>query len=392
MNRYKRKPQYSYPPGPRWLPITLDTLASLLILALACSPLLFLVYPESALEQESISQFLWSAAPALLVLAGTFVYVRELLRARHRMESRLEDVVDDRTRELQTANQELRDEIFVRQQAERSFRRSSRHFRALFETAATPIMLLDARFCIRQWNTAAETLFGYSRDEAVGRNLLETFIPEEYRDELAWKILKTFRSSSQEALETGIRGYDGSRHIILWSLNQLEDDDDEESPQQLILIGQNITEIRQTQDQLHYLAHFDVLTDTANRRLFEDRCRRALASASRHGHKCALISLDVDHFKRINDTLGHDAGDTLLQTIAIRLAASVREEDTIARLGGDEFAVLLHQVNGAEGCDKVARSILDAITQPVEVQGGELVITSSIGITLAPDDGESYEQ
>ena len=376
----------------RWLPVLADSFFSLVILALALSPLMLLTAPRVPIERESLLGFLWSAGPAMLVLAGTFVYVRALLRERRRIESRLEEVVEDRTRELQAINQELRDEIFVRQQAERSFRRSSRHFRALFDTAATPIVLIDGNFRIRQWNTAAEALFGYSRDEAVGRNLVDTFIPEEYRDEMSWKILKTMGAghSTQDTLETGIQGYDGTDHIILWNLNLLQDEEDDR--QQLILIGQNISEIRKTQDQLHYLAHFDALTGTANRRLFEDRCRRALASASRHGHHCALIGLDVDHFKRINDTLGHDAGDALLKALAQRLRNTVREEDTIARLGGDEFAILLHHVSGAEGCEKVARSILDAITEPVCVPGGELVITSSIGITLAPDDGSSYEQ
>ncbi|GGY65133.1 bifunctional diguanylate cyclase/phosphodiesterase [Marinobacter zhanjiangensis] len=363
-----------------------------MVLALALSPLMLLTAPKVPIEREALMQFLWSAGPAMLILAGTFVYVRALLRERRRIESRLEDVVEERTRELQAINQELRDEIFVRQQAERSFRRSSRHFRALFDTAATPIMLIDSGFRIRQWNASAETLFGYSRDEAVGRHLIETFIPEEYRDEMSWKILKTLGAgaNNREILETGIQAYDGTDHIILWNLNLLHDEEDDR--QQLILIGQNISEIRKTQDQLHYLAHFDVLTGTANRRLFEDRCRRALASADRHGHNCALIGLDVDHFKRINDTLGHDAGDTLLKTLSQRLKENVREEDTIARLGGDEFAVLLRHVSGAEGCEKVARGILEAITEPVTVPGGELVITSSIGITVAPDDGTSYER
>lgn len=375
----------------RWLPVVWDSLVSLVILVLAASPMIFLLYPESALERASLIRFTASVGPALLLLAAIFAYVRALLRERRRIESRLEDAVEERTLAFQQKNQELREEILVRQQAERLFRESSRHFRALFETAATPIILLDKSFHIQQWNGAAEALFGYSRDDAAGKHLLETFIPEEHRDEMGWKILKTLGSSSQEAIETSIRAYDGSHHVMLWSLNLLSDDEDDSS-RQLMLVGQDISEIRATQDQLHYLAHFDVLTNTANRRLFEDRCRRALASASRHGHRCALLSLDVDHFKRINDTLGHDAGDRLLQTIARRLSESVREEDTIARLGGDEFAVLLHHVNGADGCEKVARGILEAVTRPIEVPGGELVITSSIGITLAPDDANSYEQ
>ncbi len=332
------------------------------------------------------------AQTLIAMMAAASCYVRVLLEDRHQIESGLEHVVEDRTRELQLTNFELKDEIFVRQQAEKSFRRSSRHYRALFETASNPIIVIDDRIVIRQWNGAAESLFGYSRDEAVGRNLTEAFIPKEQKDEFAWKILKILNSGmTKETIEAEIISFNGTSHVILWNLNKLHEDEDD-GRAQLILIGQDISEIRRTQDQLHYLAHYDVLTDTANRRLFEDRCRQAITSALRHGHHCALIGLDVDHFKRINDTLGHDAGDRLLQELARRLRNSVREEDTIARLGGDEFAVLLSQVNGAEGSEKVARGLLEAITQPVDVPGGELVITSSIGITLAPDDGKSYDE
>ncbi|WP_166252591.1 bifunctional diguanylate cyclase/phosphodiesterase [Marinobacter salicampi] len=332
------------------------------------------------------------AQSLISVMVAASCYVRVLLEDRKRIENGLEIIVEERTRELQLTNYELKDEIFVRQQAEKSFRRSSRHYRALFETAGNPIIVIDADINIRQWNGAAEALFGYSRDEAVGRSLTDTFIPDEQKDELAWKIVKVLNSGMpQDTIETTVNTFSGDAHTILWNLNRLHDDEDG-GRAQLILIGQDISEIRRTQDQLHYLAHYDVLTNTANRRLFEDRCRQAITSALRHGHNCAIIGLDVDHFKRINDTLGHDAGDILLQELANRLRGSLREEDTIARLGGDEFAVLLNQVNGAEGCEKVARALLDAITEPVEVPGGELIITSSIGITLAPDDGRSYEQ
>lgn len=328
----------------------------------------------------------------LALMVAVSCYVRILLNDRERIELDLEDMVTQRTNELQIANAELKDEIFVRQQAEKSFRRSSRHFRALFETASTPIVVVDEKINIRQWNSASESLFGYSRDEAIGRSFSTAFIPAEQRDELSWKILKLFKSGlPQETLETEIQDFNGSQHFILWNLSRLNEDDDP-GQRRLILIGQDITEIRNSQNQLYYLAHYDVLTNTANRRLFEDRCGQAISSALRHGHSSALICLDVDHFKRINDTLGHDAGDQLLQELARRLRNCVRKEDTIARLGGDEFAVLLSQVNGAEGCEKVARYILDTLIQPIKVSGGELVITSSIGITLAPEDGNCYEQ
>ena len=331
-------------------------------------------------------------ATVVLIMTSVAGYIRSLLEDRRQVETSLEKIVEERTRELQLMNFELRDEIFVRQQAEKSFRRSSRHYRALVETASNPIIVIDRKCIILQWNGAAELLYGYGREDAKGLNLLEAFIPKVQQDEMAWKITKVLTSGVlRESVETEAFGYEGTRHIMLWNINRLPSDDAEEPPQ-VILVGQDITEIRDTQDKLHYLAHYDALTGTANRRLFEDRCRQAIEGALRYGHDSALISLDLDHFKRINDTLGHDAGDELLKTLSERLRACVRREDTIARLGGDEFAVLLNKVAGPEGCEKVARHILQSVTQPIRVRTGELVVTTSIGITLAPNDGTQYEE
>lgn len=376
-----------------WAATRFSLSGSALAISIASVTTLICAYIAFPYEATTPLQLL-TAETLITATAGASLYVRAILADRERIEDSLEYTVEERTRELQITNYELKDEIFIREQAEKSFRRSSQHFRALFENTSNPIIVIDENSLVRQWNNAAETLFGYSRDDALKRNLLTAFIPEEQRDELAWKITKVMHTGlKRDQLETVVRAFDGTTHTILWNLNLLqEEDESNEGRVQLILIGQDISEIRETQNQLHYLAHYDVLTNTANRRLFEDRCGQAITSAIRHKHYCALIVLDVDHFKRINDTLGHDAGDELLQELARRLQASTRKEDTIARLGGDEFAILLSQVNGAEGCERVARGILAAITEPTQVRGGELVITSSIGITLAPLDGQSYEE
>jgi diguanylate cyclase (GGDEF)-like protein/PAS domain S-box-containing protein len=336
---------------------------------------------------------LFSLHLAWLVLLLTTLYLNTLRLDHQKIASNLEELVHQRTQELQTANLELKDEVYIREQAEHSFRTSSKRYKALFETAGIPIIVLNQNFCIKQWNTAAEFLFGYVRDEVVGRNYIDMFIPENMQDETAWKFTKVIKSGvSKASLESKIISYDGFSHTMLWNINHLSDADEDPRLGQVLLIGQNISEIRKTQNQLHYLAHYDALTDTANRRLFEDRCKQAIQSAIRHKHSIALIGLDIDHFKRINDTLGHDAGDQFLVSLAKRLKQCIRKEDTVARLGGDEFAILLSNISGQEGAEKAARNILEVITQPVNIKGNDLIITSSIGITLCPSDGSEYAE
>lgn len=326
----------------------------------------------------------------LLLIIST-LYFSALRSDQRKIEFNLEEIVDQRTRDLVLANQELRDEVFNRELAEKSFHHSSSRYKALFETAGIPIIVLDSKFNIKQWNTAAEIQFSYTKEAVLGKNFIKLFIPENIQDETSWKFTKILESGmNKENMETEVLSYDGVQHTMLWNMNHFDDKFDAKNQKQLLLIGQNISEIRKTQNQLHYLAHFDPLTDTANRRLFEDRCAQAILSSIRHKKQVALIGLDIDHFKRINDTLGHDIGDQFLIALANRLKECVRKEDTIARLGGDEFAILLASVSGPEGAETVARNILDTITQPIMIQGQELIVTSSIGITICPDDALKY--
>jgi diguanylate cyclase (GGDEF)-like protein len=147
-------------------------------------------------------------------------------------------------------------------------------------------------------------------------------------------------------------------------------------------------EVRQAHaERIEYLAYHDGLTGLANRSLFSKLLAQSLAEASRHGHHVAVLYLDLDRFKPINDTLGHEAGDHLLQEIARRLQGSVRANDTVARMGGDEFVVLLSQAPAEADIALVAEKILEATSRPMTVAGREVRVTSSIGIAVSPGDG-----
>ena len=148
---------------------------------------------------------------------------------------------------------------------------------------------------------------------------------------------------------------------------------------------------RQAEEQLRALVYRDPLTGLPNRRLFEDRLAIALAQAHRYRHRLAVIFLDLDRFKQVNDTLGHAAGDALLKAVAERLAESVREGDTVARLAGDEFTLLLPGIHYAEDLAAISRKLVEALRQPFPIDGHAVRVTASGGISLYPDDGEDAE-
>jgi diguanylate cyclase (GGDEF)-like protein len=150
-------------------------------------------------------------------------------------------------------------------------------------------------------------------------------------------------------------------------------------------------ELQKNQKRLDYLAHHDTLTGLANRLLFDDRLTHALARAKRTGTKLALMFLDLDRFKNINDSLGHKTGDEVLREMAERLVGALRSSDTLARLGGDEFVVILEQIGGYQGLSTVAEKFLEVLMLPIRVGQQELFISGSIGISVFPEDGESVE-
>jgi len=154
---------------------------------------------------------------------------------------------------------------------------------------------------------------------------------------------------------------------------------------------QDISFIKESQRKMEQLAYFDVLTGLANRSYFRDQLRKAIAMASRGYYHFALLYFDLDEFKRINDTLGHDAGDELLKEVSRRLTSRLREEDTIARLGGDEFAVILSGISNRKQAASIAENLRQSFALPVKLAGHDMAISASIGITLAPEDAIDEE-
>ncbi|MDD5724377.1 MAG: EAL domain-containing protein [Syntrophales bacterium] len=152
-------------------------------------------------------------------------------------------------------------------------------------------------------------------------------------------------------------------------------------------VGHDITERKRSEERIQYLATHDTLTDLPNRLMFSQLLNHAIQAAQRYKRQLAVIFLDLDRFKIINDTLGHEAGDQLLQAVAMRLKQKLRAVDVVARLGGDEFVILIEEVNDLEQVATVARNVLSTVIKPVTIMGQECRVTASLGISICPEDG-----
>jgi diguanylate cyclase (GGDEF)-like protein/PAS domain S-box-containing protein len=203
-------------------------------------------------------------------------------------------------------------------------------------------------------------------------------------DERAWRDGKPL--SYEKAMDTPTRG---TKVFDMLKIPLFHSDG---SRRGLVLVGRDVTERKMAAARIQHLAHHDSLTDLPNRVLFQERLRQNLAYARRSGGKLALMFLDLDKFKDINDTLGHHVGDMLLRAVAKRLTRCVRETDTVARLGGDEFAVILTNLDDSEGAARVAESIIAGIADPFGLDEHEVRTSTSIGITLFPDDASDADQ
>jgi diguanylate cyclase (GGDEF)-like protein len=158
-----------------------------------------------------------------------------------------------------------------------------------------------------------------------------------------------------------------------------------------VLVCRDVSAARAVLLQLSHLAAHDLLTDLPNRILLNDRLSQAIASAQRQRHRLAVLFLDLDRFKLINDTLGHEIGDGLLQSVAQRLVESVRRSDTVSRQGGDEFVLLLSRVDEAEDAAASVQKVIKALAAPLDVDGHRLHVTASIGLSMYPDDGQDAD-
>jgi len=255
---------------------------------------------------------------------------------------------------------------------------SEARFRSLVQNASDVIIVVDATGEILYESPAVERILGYRPEERVGSNALDSV----HTDEAARvrEVLSYVAQNPREfrTLEFRVRHADGSwRWLEVTATNLLDD------PSVRGIVGnyRDVTERKVLEAQLAFQASHDALTGLANRVLFRDRLEHALARGRRHGEPVAILFLDLDDFKTVNDSLGHSAGDEMLIAVAQRLHNCLRQADIAARFGGDEFAVLLEDAAGREA-ETAAKRILDVLASPFSVQGRSLLVSTSIGIAL----------
>ena len=275
-------------------------------------------------------------------------------------------------------------DVTERNRAEDRLRDNEERYRLLFERNLAGVFRSTLDGHILEVNDALARVFGYEREELLEQSSYALYFGAEERHRLMARLREQRTLSN---VEVRMRRRDGSPVWVLENMTLME------TPDGGIIEGTiiDITERKAAQEQVEYQAYHDVLTGLPNRLLFRDRIGVALAHARRSRRAVAVMFLDLDQFKLVNDTLGHTVGDGLLQAAAERLVRCVRADDTVARMGGDEFTILLSELADTRAAATVAQKVLDTISQPIDVDGHELFVTTSIGISIFPDDGMDAE-
>lgn len=277
-------------------------------------------------------------------------------------------------------------EVVERRRVEGDIIKSEARFRNLVETTTDWIWEVNEHAVYTYASPRIKDILGYLPAEIIGKTPFDLMPPDEAeRVAASYKILAKERSSIV-AMENINRHKDG--HLVILETNGVPIYDENGDFQGYRGIDRDITDRKKNEQDLEQLAHYDYLTGLPNRALFFDRLQQSLARAPWHDRKVAVMFLDLDRFKIINDTLGHDTGDQLLAEVATRLSGIVRDGDTVARLGGDEFAIILDDVAESGDMPRIAQSIHAALEKPVRVKEQELYVTTSIGISCYPDDGD----
>jgi diguanylate cyclase (GGDEF)-like protein/PAS domain S-box-containing protein len=323
----------------------------------------------------------------MLMMLSTARRVSEVFRRDIELRLRNEQLVQSLTRtaeQLGRTNRELGQEAAVRQLAEEKLLLAAK----VFEGSAEGIVIADPEGRVVTVNRAFTQITGYPESEAIGQHL--GFLRSDLHDSAFYRNL--WSAVERDGFwrgETWSRRKSGEAFPTWTAISAVRTAEHRLS--HYVAIFSDISERKLAEERIEFLAHHDALTGLPNRILLRDRFDAAVARALRAKAKVALLFLDMDQFKAINDSFGHPAGDALLRQLAERIRGCVRGADTVCRQGGDEFVILLADVGDIQAISTVAEKLLAAFREPVEVEGYALSTACSIGISLYPDDGDGFD-
>ena len=277
-------------------------------------------------------------------------------------------------------------DVTENKRANDALRASEERYRLLFERNLAGVFRASSEGLILDGNVSFARMLGFSKaEEILNLQFWKFYARKDESDSLLFRLREQHAMTN---IEAELRKKDGSPLWVLMNITLLPGEKSSSFIEGTLV---DITDRKMAEEQVAYQAYHDALTGLPNRVLFRDRLNQALAHTQRHKLGLAVLFLDLDHFKLINDTLGHSVGDWLLKEVSQRLRKAVREGDTVARLGGDEFTILLPEVSRSEDAAHVSQKILDIVSSPLRWDNHDVYITTSIGISLSPADGSDSE-
>lgn len=356
----------------------------------------------TAVASALTSVMLWRLMPIALTMTSTKQLQKNIDQLQFEMKQRLqaesqlaelnnnlEAIVQQRTQELTDANAELLKEIERRKEIELALFTEKKQALVTLESIGDGVITTDMRSNITYINPVAESMTGWSKDDAIGKPVLEVFrILNESTRKLAANPVDVVLAHGQVcglANHTMLIAKTGKEFAIEDSAAPIKNAEGEMLG--VVLVFHDVSNAKLMAEKMSYLAEHDFLTDLPNRLLLTDRITQALNAAKRKKTRVAIIYLDIDHFKKINDTLGHEVGDQLLKFLSKKLQNCIRSTDTISRQGGDEFVILLSEIDGPMAPAEIAQKLLAATSDEFQIGVHEFKVSASIGISIYPEDG-----
>lgn len=284
------------------------------------------------------------------------------------------------------ATRDIHSNTVIQKDAEQALKTSKKRYRSLVENAPYSIYELDCEGNVLSINKAGLKLFGFKTAEAIISKPFVSIACTVDKGALKNSVKQALKSFSDEFEFTSDSSGKQFKSCLIPLFNHTGE------VYRLMGLSEDITPLKKYAEQVWEQTNFDVLTQLPNRHMFHDRLEQEIKKAHRSKEIVALMFIDIDRFREINDALGHRLGDVLLQQVAQRLLACVRESDTISRLGGDEFSIIVSKPKDPSNIEYIAQNILDKVNQPYQLQNEDVYVSVSIGITLYPDDAETVDQ